>query len=205
MTGKAVGRLAARRQRLSRAWQDEVADLGDQYSVLVPPTAMQSVDDPSHAIVARYRESGRLELAREGGYWVCNARMILYVAEPGCDAYVGVGHLSGQSGGPAPDGLDRLGEFYLGYIVIQSSLRGRGLGSHLLRELVALGREQGWRAITGALTQTHAIDGSLRHLIRFYESHGFRVKPWGQESFWIRFDLSGGRRSPSSGPDVSWQ
>src|SRR6266550_6698860 len=93
-----VGRLAVRRQHLSMAWQEEVADLGDECSVLLPPTTVQSVDDLSYAIVAWYRESGRLELAREGGYWVCNARMILYITEPGRDSYVAGGHLSGQAG-----------------------------------------------------------------------------------------------------------
>ena len=60
---------------------------------------------------------------------------------------------------------------------IEKELRGRGLGSQMLTLFLRLALAEGFRYISGELSRQDAIDGSVAHLIRFYERHGFEISP----------------------------
>lgn len=61
--------------------------------------------------------------------------------------------------------------------VIAQELRGRGIGSEMLTLFLRLARAEGFEYISGELSSQDAIGGSVAHLMRFYERHGFTVVP----------------------------
>jgi ribosomal protein S18 acetylase RimI-like enzyme len=61
--------------------------------------------------------------------------------------------------------------------VIEKELRGRGIGTQMLRLFLRMAEEEGFDYVSGELSSQDAIDGSVAHLIRFYERHGFKISP----------------------------
>lgn len=59
--------------------------------------------------------------------------------------------------------------------VIEKGLRGRGIGSQMLTMFLRMAKAEGCRCVAGEISGQDAIDGSVAHLIRFYERHGFTV------------------------------
>jgi len=61
--------------------------------------------------------------------------------------------------------------------VIEKELRGRGIGSQMLTLLLRMAEAEGFEYVVGELSSQDAIDGSVAHLVRFYERHGFKISP----------------------------
>ena len=61
--------------------------------------------------------------------------------------------------------------------VIARELRGRGIGSQMLTLFLRMAEAEGCEYISGELSSQDAIEGSVAHLVRFYERHGFKISP----------------------------
>jgi ribosomal protein S18 acetylase RimI-like enzyme len=61
--------------------------------------------------------------------------------------------------------------------IIEKKLRGRGIGSQMLTLFLRMAGAEGFEYVVGELSSQDAIDGSVAHLVRFYERHGFKISP----------------------------
>jgi len=59
--------------------------------------------------------------------------------------------------------------------VVEEELRGRGIGSQMLTLFLRMAQAEGCEYVSGELSSQDAIDGSVGHLVRFYQRHGFDV------------------------------
>ena len=157
---------------LDTAWNESALSLDPHESVLVPP----------HAITL---------LQVQG---LCDLRLYAHLPEHGFRC---VGELMSVAE-RMPPGKQQGWQIRIQDFIIDKDLRGRGIGSHMLTLLVQLARgemdravgpgsslagllptplneSQGFRRIWGELSSRDAIDGSVAHLKRFYELHGFEV------------------------------
>ena len=58
---------------------------------------------------------------------------------------------------------------------IEEELRGRGIGSQMLKLFLRMAEAEGCDHVWGEISSEDAIDGSVAHLVRFYERHGFKT------------------------------
>jgi GNAT superfamily N-acetyltransferase len=76
---------------------------------------------------------------------------------------------------------------------IEKELRGRGIGSQMLTLFLRTAEAEGCEYVSGELSSLDAIEGSVAHLVRFYERHGFKISPVPRPDpilATIRFDIS---------------
>lgn len=137
---------------LETAWSGYVSTLDPQENVVVPIHAISSVQ------IHQLRELRLHAYLPERGFRPLGG--LYSVAEP-------LG-LSGEG---------RAWQLRIQDFVIEKELRGRGIGSQMLRLFLRMAEAEGFDYVSGELSTQDAIDGSVAHLVRFYQRHGFKVSP----------------------------
>jgi len=137
---------------LETAWSGYVSTLDPQENVVVPIHAISSVQ------IHQLRE----------------LRLHAYLPERGFRPLGGLYSVA-ETLGLSSKG--RAWQLRIQDFVIDKELRGRGIGSQMLMLFLRMAEAEGFDYVSGELSSKDAIDGSVAHLVRFYERHGFKISP----------------------------
>ena len=135
---------------LEKAWIEWVLTLDGQENVVVPIHAISSVQ------IHQFRE----------------LRLYAYLPEQG---FRPLGSLYSVAETLGLCGKRQAWRLRIQDFVIEKELRGRGIGSQMLTLFLRMAEAEGCEYVCGELSRQDAIDGSVAHLIRFYERHGFKI------------------------------
>ena len=137
---------------LEKAWTEYVSTLDRRESVVVPIHAISSVQ------IHQLRE----------------LRLHAYLPEEG---FRPLGRLYSVAETVKMSSKRQAWRLRIQDFIIEKKLRGRGIGSQMLTLFLRMAEAEGCEYISGELSSQDAIEGSVAHLVRFYERHGFKISP----------------------------